>query len=311
MGKAANECLFIDTKFISFAFGIGLLIMNQKTNAMTVDVEDYFHVSAFENTINKSNWHNMPLRVEHNTYRLLELFEQHNVKSTFFTLGWVAERCPNLIKAIVDQGHELASHSYAHQRASTQTQKEFREDLSKSKKILEDASGKAIIGYRAPSFSINDNNTWVYDILIDLGFEYSSSTYPVEHDLYGVPNWPRFKYTRPEKVDGKSIIEIPVPTSRKGDKNTGIGGGGYFRLYPYWLSKKRIDSYLKAEQKPYSFYFHPWEIDPQQPKVQGASIKSKLRHYLNLSRMEGKVVRLLEDYQWNTMKSVYLDRMDR
>lgn len=280
-------------------------------NAMTVDVEDYFHVAAFEKNIKPTNWSSLELRVEKNTYHLLELFAQHNVKSTFFTLGWVAERCPNLVKAIVEQGHELASHSYAHQRAFTQTQKEFRNDLSKSKQILEDASGKAIIGYRAPSFSINDNNTWVYDILIDLGFEYSSSTYPVEHDLYGVPNWPRFKYERPESVENKKIIEIPVPTLRKKDKNIGIGGGGYFRLYPYFLSKKRIDAYLTVEQQPYSFYFHPWEIDPQQPKVQGASMKSKLRHYLNLSRMEGKVVRLLEDYQWNTMKSVYLDNVDK
>lgn len=280
--------------------------MEKIINAMTVDVEDYFHVAAFEKNIAVTNWSSLELRVEKNTYHLLELFSQHKIKCTFFTLGWVAKRCPNLIKAIVEQGHELASHSYAHQRVFTQTQQEFRDDLSKSKQILEDASGQAIIGYRAPSFSINDSNTWVYNILIELGFEYSSSTYPIEHDLYGVPNWPRFKYTRPESVAGKTIIEIPVPTFRKGDKNIGIGGGGYFRLYPYFLSKKRIDAYLKAEQQPYSFYFHPWEIDPKQPKVIGVSLKSKLRHYLNLSRMEGKVVRLLDDYEWGTMKSVYL-----
>jgi polysaccharide deacetylase family protein (PEP-CTERM system associated) len=285
--------------------------MKKIINAMTVDVEDYFHVAAFESNIAPKNWSSLELRVEKNTYRLLDLFSQHNVKSTFFTLGWVAERCPNLIKAIVEQGHELASHSYAHQRASTQTKQEFRDDLSKSKHILEDASGQAIIGYRAPSCAINANNTWVYEFLSDLGFEYSSSTYPVEHDLYGVPNWPRFKYTRPECFENKKIIEIPVPTLRNNDKNIGIGGGGYFRLYPYFLSKKRIDAYLAAEQQPYSFYFHPWEIDPQQPRVQGASVKSKLRHYLNLSRMEGKVVRLLEDYQWNTMKNVYLDNADK
>lgn len=282
--------------------------MSQLINAMTVDVEDYFHVAAFERNIVPSNWSNLELRVEKNTYRLLELFEQYNVKSTFFTLGWVAERCPNLIKAIVEQGHELASHSFAHQRAFIQTPQEFREDLIKSKLALEDASGKAIIGYRAPSFSINDTNTWVYDILIELGFEYSSSTYPIEHDLYGVPHWPRFKYERDESFDGRKIIEIPVPTVRKNDKNTGIGGGGFFRLYPYWLSKQRIDNYLKTENQPYSFYFHPWEIDPHQPKVEGASLKSKLRHYLNLSKMEGKVERLLKDYQWDTMKSVYLNK---
>jgi polysaccharide deacetylase family protein (PEP-CTERM system associated) len=275
---------------------------------MTVDVEDYFHVSAFEKNIIRSDWENLELRVERNTYRLLELFEQNQVKGTFFTLGWVAERCPELIKAIVSQGHELASHGYSHQRATMMNAEQFREDVYKSKRILEDTSGQSIIGYRAPSFSINDSNTWVYEELIELGFEYSSSTYPITHDLYGVPKWPRFMYQRSEIVDGKGIIEIPVPTSRKNEQNTGIGGGGYFRLYPYWLSKKRIDSYLKAEQQPYSFYFHPWEIDPNQPKVKGAPIKSKLRHYLNLSRMEGKVLRLLKDYQWGTMKSVYLNK---
>ena len=270
---------------------------------LTVDVEDYFHVSAFEKVINKSDWQSLEMRVERNTYRLLELFEQKQAKCTFFTLGWVAERCPNLIKAIVEQGHELASHGFAHQRATIMTPDEFRADVSKSKQILEDTSGQAIIGYRAPSFSFNDSNIWVYEILAELGFDYSSSTYPIEHDLYGVPDWPRFKYQRPE-----GILEIPVPTVRKNDRNTGIGGGGYFRLYPYFLSKRRIDNYLSTEQQPYSFYFHPWEIDPEQPRVAGASVKSRLRHYLNLSRMEGKVVRLLEDYQWDTMKSIYLGK---
>ena len=270
---------------------------------LTVDVEDYFHVSAFEKVINKSDWQSLEMRVERNTYRLLELFEQKQAKCTFFTLGWVAERCPNLIKTIVEQGHELASHGFAHQRATIMTPDEFRADVSKSKQILEDTSGQAIIGYRAPSFSFNDSNIWVYEILAELGFDYSSSTYPIEHDLYGVPDWPRFKYQRPE-----GILEIPVPTVRKNDRNTGIGGGGYFRLYPYFLSKRRIDNYLSTEQQPYSFYFHPWEIDPEQPRVAGASVKSRLRHYLNLSRMEAKVVRLLEDYQWDTMKSVYLDK---
>ena len=270
---------------------------------LTVDVEDYFHVSAFEETIEKSDWNNLELRVERNTFRLLEVFAERKAKCTFFTLGWVAERCPALIKAIVEQGHELASHGYAHQRATEMNPQQFRDDVYKSKQLLEDAAGQAIIGYRAPSFSVNDSNTWVYQVLADLGFEYSSSTYPIEHDLYGVPDWPRFKYKRPE-----GIIEIPVPTVRKDNKNIGIGGGGYFRLYPYWLSKNRINKYLASENQPYSFYFHPWEIDPNQPKVAGASLKSKLRHYINLSRMEGKVVRLLEDYQWDTMKSVYLGK---
>ena len=270
---------------------------------LTVDVEDYFHVSAFEKVIDRADWVNLEQRVEASTYRLLELFSERDAKCTFFTLGWVAERYPNLIKTIVEQGHELASHGFSHQRATLMTPDEFREDVSKSKRILEDAAGQAILGYRAPSFSFNDTNIWVYNILKELGFEYSSSTYPIKHDLYGVPEWPRFMYERPE-----GIIEIPVPTTRKNDSNTGIGGGGYFRLYPYWLSKRRINNYLTTEKQPYSFYFHPWEIDPEQPRIAGASIKSKLRHYLNLSRMEGKVVQLLEDYQWDTMKSVYLGK---
>ncbi|MEW6990598.1 XrtA system polysaccharide deacetylase [Colwelliaceae bacterium 6441] len=271
-------------------------------NAMTVDVEDYFHVSAFEDVINKNSWNDLELRVEKNTFRLLELFEQHNVKSTFFTLGWVAQRCPNLIKAIVEQGHELASHGFSHQRALGMTPEAFKEDVLSSKKILEDISGEKVLGYRAPSFSVKDENTWIYEILHELGFKYSSSTYPIEHDLYGVPDWPRFKHQRPE-----GIIEIPIPTTRKNNLNTGIGGGGYFRLYPYWMSKKRINRFLAEEKQPYSFYFHPWEIDAEQPKVAGASFKSKIRHYINLSRMENKIVRLLEDYQWDTMKKVYIN----
>jgi polysaccharide deacetylase family protein (PEP-CTERM system associated) len=285
--------------------------VSQIINAMTVDVEDYFHVSAFENTINKSDWNKLPLRVEQNTYRLLELFEKHGVKSTFFTLGWVAERCPNLIKAIVDQGHEIASHGFAHQRITEMTKESFIADVEKSKNILEQLSGTEVIGYRAPSFSINDSNTWVYEKLIELGFEYSSSTYPIQHDLYGVPSWPRFMYERPESVNGKKIIEIPIPTLCKNNVNTGIGGGGYFRLYPYLLSKRRIDKFHQNEQQPYNFYFHPWEIDPQQPRVKEAPLKSKFRHYINLSRMEGKLEKLVNDYKWDTMKSVYLNKSSK
>ncbi|WP_448212530.1 XrtA system polysaccharide deacetylase [Colwellia sp. MEBiC06753] len=271
-------------------------------HAMTVDVEDYFHVSAFEKTITSSDWQKLPLRVERNTYRLLEIFEQHNAKATFFTLGWVAEQCPQLIKAIADQGHELASHGYDHQRAIAMTPEAFKQDVTKSKHLLEDAAGVEVIGYRAPSFSINQSNQWTYQTLVELGFVYSSSTYPIEHDLYGVPDWPRFKYQRDE-----GIIEIPIPTLRKGSVNTGIGGGGYFRLYPYNFSKKRIDQFIAQEQQPYSFYFHPWEIDPEQPRINGLPLKSKIRHYINLSRMERKIVRLLEDYQWSTMQDVYLN----
>ncbi|REL31147.1 XrtA system polysaccharide deacetylase [Thalassotalea euphylliae] len=277
--------------------------MTKRTHqAMTVDVEDYFHVSAFEQNISRQDWQKLPLRVEHNTYRLLELFEQYNARATFFTLGWVAEQCPQLIKDIVAQGHELASHGYDHQRAIMMTREQFKQDVAKSKDLLEQASGEQILGYRAPSFSIGEQNVWAYDVLAELGFEYSSSTYPIEHDLYGVPHWPRFKFRRDE-----GIVEIPVPTIRKNGSNIGIGGGGYFRLYPYSFSKRRIDKYLSQESAPYSFYFHPWEIDPEQPRIGGASLRSKVRHYINLSRMEGKIVKLLNDYQWSTMRAVYLE----
>ncbi len=273
---------------------------NSRLNAMTVDVEDYFHVSAFENVISPSDWGTLSVRVEDNTNRLLDLFERKSVKCTFFTLGWVAKKCPSIIKRIIDEGHELASHGQNHKRATLMTRDDFRADLLESKKILEDVSGTKVIGYRAPSFSINEDNTWVYDELREAGFIYSSSTYPIEHDLYGVPSWPRFKNVRPE-----GIIEIPIPTLNVKDRNVGIGGGGYFRLYPYWLSRNRIRKYMNEESHPYNFYFHPWEIDPNQPKVNGASLRSKFRHYMNLSRMEGKLDRLTDDFSWTTMAKAY------
>ncbi|WP_348680785.1 XrtA system polysaccharide deacetylase [Alteromonas mediterranea] len=275
--------------------------LDNRLNAMTVDVEDYFQVSAFEEVINKDSWDSQQLRVGQNTHRLLDLFAEHNVKSTFFTLGWVAKRCPEVIKRIVSEGHELASHGFEHQRATTMTRTQFEKDVYDSKAILEDVSGSAIKGYRAPSFSVNDSNTWVYEVLVEQGFIYSSSTYPIEHDLYGVPSWPRFKYQR---VEG--ITELPIPTIRKKNTNVGIGGGGFFRLYPYWLSKKRILSFMESETAPYSFYFHPWEIDPEQPYIKNANWRSKFRHYINLSRMESKIEMLLKDFNWGSMYDVYI-----
>jgi polysaccharide deacetylase family protein (PEP-CTERM system associated) len=269
-------------------------------NAMTVDVEDYFHVSAFEKVIKPSDWDSLSIRVEDNTNRLLDLFQRKDVKCTFFTLGWVAKKCPDLIRRIVNEGHELASHGLSHKRATLMSRGEFRADLLDSKTILEQVSGAKVIGYRAPSFSVNETNTWVYEELQQAGFVYSSSTYPIQHDLYGVPDWPRFKHQRPE-----GIIEIPVPTINSRDTNIGIGGGGFFRLYPYWLSSRRIKRFLNEETQPYSFYFHPWEIDPQQPRVKGASMRSKIRHYINLSKMEGKLERLTNDFKWSTMKETY------
>jgi polysaccharide deacetylase family protein (PEP-CTERM system associated) len=270
---------------------------------MTVDVEDYFHVSAFENVIQPSDWESCRPTVDYNTRRLLDVFAQKQVKATFFILGWVAEAFPQLIKDIADQGHEVASHGMNHRRATTQSRKQFLQDIEQSVNVLQQHSGKKVLGYRAPSFSIGKNNEWAFELLANLGILYSSSTYPIVHDLYGTPDWPRFIHKRPE-----GIIEIPVPTLRTNGKNTGIGGGGYFRLYPYFLSKNRIKKYLNTENQPYNFYFHPWEIDPNQPRIKGLSFKSSLRHYINLSRMENKVEKLLTDFCWSTMDHVYFDQ---
>lgn len=269
-------------------------------NAMTVDVEDYFQVSAFEKSITQNEWAKLPMRVGDNTNRLLDIFAEHNVKSTFFCLGWVAEKCPSVIQRIVKEGHELASHGYDHTRLNNLDKPGFIEDVTKSKTILEDIGGVQILGYRAPSFSVNEKTQWVYETLVNLGFVYSSSTYPIVHDLYGVPDWPRFKYQRPE-----GIVEIPIPTLKAKSANKGIGGGGYFRLFPYWLSNRRISRFLQTENEPYNFYFHPWEIDVDQPRVAGLSLKSRFRHYVNLGRMESKLHRLLSDFSWGTMADVY------
>ncbi|ABG39698.1 polysaccharide deacetylase [Paraglaciecola sp. T6c] len=269
-------------------------------NAMTVDVEDFFHVSAFESVITPDQWKDYQPRVDKNTRTLLEMFAKHNVKSTFFVLGWVAERYPELIKEIHAQGHEIASHGYAHRRATEQTREQFTADVTRSKEHLEDLLGEALTGYRAPSFSIGYNNEWAFEVLAELGFKYSSSTYPVKHDLYGTPDWPRFAYTRKE-----GIIEIPIPTHKVMGRQTPIGGGGYFRLYPYTLTKSLITGYLKKEKQPYSFYFHPWEIDADQPRMTNAPLKSRFRHYVNLNKTQGKLERLLNDFSWDTMKSVY------
>jgi len=276
--------------------------VNSIKNAMTVDVEDYFHVSAFESVIDKSDWQACKPTVDYNTKAIMDLFDEYDTKATFFVLGWVAEAFPELIKDIADRGHEVASHGMNHRRASTQNKEELSNDIISSIDVLQQITGNKVKGYRAPSFSIGKSNEWAFELLSELGLLYSSSTYPINHDLYGTPDWPRFPYQRKE-----GIFEIPIPTLKTGDTNTGIGGGGYFRLYPYFFSKRRINKYLVAENKPYSFYFHPWEIDPKQPKVSNAPFKSKFRHYINLSMMKGKIERLLIDYNWSTMQDVYFD----
>ena len=273
---------------------------NASLNAMTVDVEDFFHVSAFESIISPDQWPEYQPRVDANTRRLMDIFARHGVKSTFFVLGWVAEKYPELIKAIHEQGHEVASHGYAHRRASEQSKDEFMADVKRSKDHLEDLLGVPVTGYRAPSFSIGYSNEWAFEVLAELGFRYSSSTYPVKHDLYGTPDWPRFAYKRPE-----DIIEIPIPTLKMFGKQVPIGGGGYFRLYPYRMTKALVSRYLESEKQPYSFYFHPWEIDAEQPRLNHAPLKSRFRHYVNLKHTESKLDRLLNDFNWSTMQDVY------
>jgi polysaccharide deacetylase family protein (PEP-CTERM system associated) len=279
-----------------------------KINAMTVDVEDYFQVSAFESYIAKEQWNTLPHRVERNTHKVLDLFKEKNIKATFFTLGWVAERYPDLIKRIVTDGHELACHGYEHIRVTEQTPEQFRNDVSKSKKLLEELSGKEVKGYRAASYSIGANNLWALNVLQEEGFKYSSSIYPVKHDLYGIPDAPRFIY---EPIENQNFKEIPITTVRFGDKNLPCGGGGFFRFYPYFLSKWAFNQVNNLENESVLFYFHPWEIDPDQPRQLGLSLKARTRHYLNLNRMENRIKRLLTDFKWDTMANVFqIDELD-
>ncbi len=275
----------------------------QHINAMTVDVEDYFQVSAFEKTIDRSQWDSIECRVEANSQKILALFEKHNIQATFFTLGWVAERYPQLIKDIVAAGHELACHGQNHVRVTEQTPDQFREDIRQSKKLLEDISGVSVNGYRAASYSIGASNLWALNILEEEGFSYSSSIYPVKHDLYGMPDAPRFSFRPTEK--GK-LLEVPVSTVQIAGRNLPCGGGGFFRLYPYALSKWVIERVNKKDDQPTVFYFHPWEIDPDQPKQIGIDAKTRFRHYLNLSRTESRLDRLLGDFSWGTMQQVFI-----
>lgn len=278
-------------------------------NAMTVDVEDYFQVSAFEKYIKRAQWQDIPCRVENNTNRVLEIFAEKNIKATFFVLGWVAERYPKLIRKVVDSGHELASHGYDHVRVTNFDKSSFYSDITTTKKILEDISGVEVIGYRAPSYSIGATNLWALELLEEAGYRYSSSIYPIKHDLYGMPDSPRFAF-RPNKKNGKktAFIEIPVTTTRLLGKNFPCGGGGYFRLLPYFWSKYAIGRVNRKDKEPAIFYFHPWEIDPEQPQQHNISLKTKVRHYTNLKKMENRLKILLDDFVWGRVDGIYLER---
>ena len=271
------------------------------SNAFTIDVEDYFQVSAFASYISRSSWDSLDCRVEKNITLILALLDTYHVKATFFTLGWIAERYPIMVRQIVAQGHELASHGYGHERVSDLTASEFLSDISLSKKILEDIGGVEVFGYRAPSFSIGENNLWAFDALLEAGYKYSSSIYPIQHDHYGMPNSPRFPYE-----SRKNLLEIPITTLRFLNKNFPSSGGGYFRLLPYELSNWMLNRVNEKEKKPAIFYFHPWEIDVMQPRIPGVNWKSKFRHYVNLDKTEDKLKRLLSDFEWDRMDKVFL-----
>lgn len=272
-------------------------------NAMTIDVEDYFQVSAFAPYISRATWHNQPCRVERNVDAILAMLDDHGVHATFFTLGWLAERYPDLIRRIVAQGHELASHGYDHYRATEQNRAEFLEDVTRTKHLLEDMGGVEVKGYRAPSFSIGENNLWALQCLQEAGYLYSSSIYPIRHDHYGMPNAPRFAF---HPNEGQGLLEVPVTTIRLFNRKLPIGGGGYFRLLPYPLSRWCMRQVNRRDGQACIFYFHPWEIDPDQPRVPGITLKTRFRHYLNLGRMETRLRSLLKDFRWDRMDRIFL-----
>lgn len=272
-------------------------------NAMTIDVEDYFQVSAFAPYIARSDWAARECRVERNIERILALLAEHKTQATFFTLGWIAERYPHIVRAIVDQGHELASHGYGHERASDLSRAAFADDITRARKLLEDLGGQAVVGYRAPSFSIGEGNLWAFDALLEAGYRYSSSVYPIKHDHYGMPDSPRFAYPVRE-----GLLEVPVTTLRMFNKNLPSSGGGYFRLLPYAVSRWLIQQVNARDRQSAVFYFHPWEIDTGQPRIAGIDGKTRFRHYVNIARTHDRIAHLLSDFAWGRMDEIFLGR---
>ena len=275
------------------------------TNALTIDVEDYFQVSAFAPYIRRDDWERCECRVEHNVARILELLAGRQIKATFFVLGWIAERYPALVRSIGAAGHEIASHGYGHQRASDLTEAQFSCDIERAKAILEDIAGAAVLGYRAPSFSIGAGNLWAFDCLARAGYRYSSSVYPIRHDHYGMPEAPRFVHRVRD-----DLIEIPVTTLRVFNRNLPSSGGGYFRLLPYSVSRWMLKQVNAGEGQAAIFYFHPWEIDPGQPRIGGIDARTRFRHYVNIARMGGRLRQLLADFRWGRMDEIFLAPAD-
>jgi polysaccharide deacetylase family protein (PEP-CTERM system associated) len=270
-------------------------------NAMTVDVEDYFHVSAFDSVVSRARWETFESRVSRNTDRLLELFDRAGVRSTFFVLGWVAERFPALVRRIADLGHEVASHGYNHQLVYMLTPRQFREDVRAARAAIEDAAGLSVAGFRAPSYSVIESSLWTIDVLIEEGFVYDSSIFPIHHDRYGIPDSPRHPYVL--RRAGGSLLEVPGSTVRLGRVNLPISGGGYFRQFPYGWTKWGIERVNRVERKPVTFYTHPWELDPDQPRIPvGAA--TRVRHYRGLDRTAQRLARLLADFRFDSVTSM-------
>ena len=273
--------------------------MDEMLNVLTIDVEDYYHVSAFESDVRFEDWDSYESRVEQNTYRTLDLLDEHQTKATFFALGWIAERHPKVIRCIQERGHEVASHGYSHRRIYTQTPEQFREETRRAKRILEDAIGHPVVGYRAASYSITAESLWALDILEEEGFIYDSSIFPIHHDRYGIPGYSRFCHILSGRGTEK-LIEFPISTLRIQGINIPIGGGGYLRLFPYWFTRWGIRQLNEVEQQPAVVYLHPWELDPLQPRIQSNAI-SRFRHYLNLDKTEKRLLSLLKDFQFGTV----------
>ena len=271
------------------------------TNAMTVDVEDYFHVSAFDHVIPRSAWEGMEQRVARNTHRLLDIFDEFGVHATFFVLGWVADRDPALVKEIAARGHEIASHGYAHRLIYDQTPAAFRSDVRRAKQLLENASGVRVRGYRAPSFSVTARSVWALEILIEEGHTYDASIFPIRHDRYGMPGSPRHFYALQHRSG--SLTEVPASTVRIGPFTMPVAGGGYFRQFPYSWTRWGIARINKTEQQPAVFYLHPWEIDPDQPRLPAGWL-TRLRHYRNLDQTEHRLRALLTDFRFGSVASL-------
>lgn len=273
-------------------------------NAFTVDVEDWFQVSAFAPYVSRDAWEAAPRRVERNVERILGLLDAAGARATFFTLGWIAERHPALVRRIAAAGHEIASHGYGHQRASEMDREAFRHDVHRARGVLEDVAGQAVHGYRAPSFSIGPANDWAFDVLRETGHRYSSSVYPVRHDHYGTPDAPRFAHAA-----RGGLVELPITTARVMARNWPAGGGGYFRLMPYGVSRWMIERVNRDDGQPAIFYCHPWEIDPGQPRPGRVDARTRFRHYVNLARTERRLERLLADFAWDRVDRVFAQAM--